>query len=68
VARRDLKLTAQSKAAEKAAQTPPTKKSPPKAREKSGPTEQRNLPRVPMHPSSTTPIARAPAAAAGWRR
>lgn len=42
------KLTAQSKAAEKAAQTPLTKKSPPKAREKSGPTEQPNLPRVPM--------------------
>lgn len=41
------KLTAQSKAAEKAAQTPP-KKSPPKAREKSGPTEQPKLPREPM--------------------
>jgi len=40
------KLTAQSKAAEKAAQTPP-KKSPPKAREKSGPTEQPKLPREP---------------------
>jgi transposase len=42
------KLTAQSKAAEKAAQTPPTKKSPPKARERSGPTQQPNLPRVPI--------------------
>jgi transposase len=40
------KLTAQSKAAEKAAQTPP-KKSPPKAREKSGPTEQPKLAREP---------------------
>jgi transposase len=40
-------LTAQSKVAEKAAQTPP-KKSPPKTREKSGPTEQPNLPRVSM--------------------
>ena len=42
------KLTAQSKAAERAAQPPPTKPSPPKARAKSGPTEQPNLPRVPM--------------------
>ncbi len=42
------KLTAQSKAAERAAQAPPTKPLPPKARAKSGPTEQPNLPRVPM--------------------
>jgi len=42
------KLTAQSNAAARAAQAPPTKPSPPKARAKSGPTEQPNLPRVPM--------------------
>lgn len=41
------KLTAQSKAAEKAAQAPSPKKAPPKPREKSGPTAQPNLPREP---------------------
>ena len=41
------KLTAQSKAAEKAAQAPSPKKAPRKPREKSGPTAQPNLPREP---------------------